>query len=536
VESPLKLNPANKLYKKLFYAFVFFFILSAYIFFLSRPIDLTISDLGRHLKNGELFAKYFCIPSVNLYSYTYPGFPFINHHWASGVIFYLVKTIFGFGGLSIFFIALNLLTFLLFFRIAWRYSSFEIAALAAFFAIPNLISRPEIRPEVFSYFFSGLFFWVLWNCKNGCLNRRWLLLLPLLEIFWVNLHVYFFIGLALIFLFLFEYSIDLFLYKNKEAGGPFKRLMVIFGVSIFAVFINPFGVSGASYPFNIFKNYNLALFENQSVFALVESMKARAIDFQPLFYFKLAFGLLVLSWIIVSIKIIRKKAEFSLTLFLISIFFSLMAFLALRNFAIFAYFALSVTAINLGYAINKKFSSGRDYLVISLLFILICVNLVLAKPSYWMRGSGFGIGLKKGNSSAMDFFRKERISGPVLNNYDIGSYLVYHLYPEYRVFIDNRPEAYPEDFLKGTYVALQQDENVWKKVSSLYGFNVILFYPHVNTPWGQGFLMRRILDPLWAAVYIDESCIILLKRKGPNQATIDKYALPVEIFLPEKEE
>ena len=30
-------------------------LLAIYIGFLAHPIDLTISDLGRHLKNGELF-------------------------------------------------------------------------------------------------------------------------------------------------------------------------------------------------------------------------------------------------------------------------------------------------------------------------------------------------------------------------------------------------------------------------------------------------------------------------------------------------
>ncbi len=419
------------------------------------------------------------------------------------------------------------MAFLLFFHIAWKYSSFEIAALCAFFAIPILISRPEIRPEIFSYFFSGVFFWFLWNHRNGRLGWRWLLLLPLVEIFWVNLHVYFFIGLVLIFLFLLE---------DFLAKKPFRKIAIILGLGIFASFINPFGISGALYPLNIFKNYNLELFENQSVFTIISTMKAKAVDFQPLFYFKLTFGLFALSWILVFVRVIRKKAKFSLALFLVSVFFSVMAFSALRNFAIFAYFALSITAINLGYIINKKIGSGRDCLVIFLLFAMICINLVLAKPFYWIKSSGFDIGLKKGNSAAMNFFQKERIKGPILNNYDIGSYLIYHLYPDCRVFIDNRPEAYPADFLKGTYVALQQDEVAWLKASALYGFNAILFYPHVNTPWGQAFLMRRIIDPLWAAVYVDDSCVILLKRNGPNQATINKYAFPPEVFFPKKQE
>jgi len=523
------------LYRKLFYTAVSLFILSAYVFFLSRKIDLTISDLGRHLKNGELFFTNFYIPSVNLYSYTYPDFPFINHHWASGVVFFLIKKISGFQGLSVFFIALSLLTFSIFFHIAWKYSNFETAALASLFAIPNLISRPEIRPEIFSYLFSGLFFWVLWNCKNGRLKWRWVFLLPVLEFFWVNLHLYFFIGLLLIGIFFIEYSLAFYIQRNREAREPFKKLAVTLGLSIFAALTGPFGISGALYPLNIFSNFSLDVFENQSLPVIEKAIRAGVVDFQPLFYFKLAFGLLILSWVFVFIKVIKKRINFPLALLVITVIFSLMGFLALRNWAIFAYFALVVTAINLGYVIKAEFSSGRDYLILSFVFILICANLFLAKPSYWSRVADIGIGLKEGNSAAMDFFRKEHIQGPILNNYDIGSCLVYYLYPKYRVFVDNRPEAYPQDFLKGTYVSLQQDENVWRRVSSLYGFNAILFYPHVNTPWGQSFLMHRVLDPLWAVVYIDQSCIIFLRRNGSNQATIQKYALPAQMFFSQKE-
>ena len=37
----------------------------------------------------ELKSKTHAIPSINLFSYTFPSFPFINHHWLSEVIFYL---------------------------------------------------------------------------------------------------------------------------------------------------------------------------------------------------------------------------------------------------------------------------------------------------------------------------------------------------------------------------------------------------------------------------------------------------------------
>src|SRR5262249_23586842 len=66
-------------------------LLAAYGFYLAHQVNLTVGDLGRHLKNGQLFIESGWIPKINLYSYVYPDYPFINHHWGSGVLFYAVQ-------------------------------------------------------------------------------------------------------------------------------------------------------------------------------------------------------------------------------------------------------------------------------------------------------------------------------------------------------------------------------------------------------------------------------------------------------------
>src|SRR5262250_2121111 len=64
-------------------------LLAVYGYFLAHSINLTDSDLGRHLKNGELVIQSRLVARTNLFSYTFPDQPFVNHHWGSGVIFYL---------------------------------------------------------------------------------------------------------------------------------------------------------------------------------------------------------------------------------------------------------------------------------------------------------------------------------------------------------------------------------------------------------------------------------------------------------------
>ena len=58
---------------------------------LAVPINLTTADIGRHIKNGELvLSGNSAVLHKNFYSFSYPDYPFINHHWFFGVISYVI--------------------------------------------------------------------------------------------------------------------------------------------------------------------------------------------------------------------------------------------------------------------------------------------------------------------------------------------------------------------------------------------------------------------------------------------------------------
>jgi len=127
-------------------------LLFLYGSFLARDVNLVTADVGRHIKNGEaLLQGENSVLKTNFYSYTQPDFPTTNHHWGSGVIFYLIWRTFGFGGLHVFFIILSLAAFSILFWFTQKRAGPGLAALAALLAIPLIVERVEIRPEVFSY-------------------------------------------------------------------------------------------------------------------------------------------------------------------------------------------------------------------------------------------------------------------------------------------------------------------------------------------------------------------------------------------------
>ena len=77
----------------------------------------------------------------------------------------------------------------------------------------------------------------------------------LIQVFWVNTHIYFFLGPGLVF---FYFINSLVAKKSKKLS---LQMLVLISL---ACFINPNFYKGALYPFFVFKNYGYQIVENQS--------------------------------------------------------------------------------------------------------------------------------------------------------------------------------------------------------------------------------------------------------------------------------
>ena len=168
------------------------------------------------------------------------------------------------------------------------------------------------------------------------------MILPLLQLVWVNLHIYFFIGMLLVGVFLLQSLIDLAAQSSPHASSqrqPWKVLTAVAVATFAASCINPAGLRGAVYPLFIFQGYGFPVIENYSVPAILQA----GFQFLPLTFFLIIIGLLFLSWLYV---IIKDRSRFSVSNFVLSLFFAALAWWTIRNFVIFAFFALPLTAAN----------------------------------------------------------------------------------------------------------------------------------------------------------------------------------------------
>jgi hypothetical protein len=210
-----------------------------------------------------------------------------------------------------------------------------------------------------------------------------------------------------------------------------------------------------------------------------------------------------------------------------------MAVAQVRNFTLFGLLAFAVAARNFHSAYREKLERMAGSIETAALTAAAVVCLIAFSaniPSLYPYWNEAGLGLETGNSRAAEFLRSSNIDGPIFNNYDIGGYLIFHLFPERRVFVDNRPEAYPSEFFREVYLPLLESDQKWTEALSRYRFNVIVLSPRDASTHGRKFFFARFKDPEWAPVFGDSNTMVLLRRTMENQGKIRAFEIPRDMF------
>jgi hypothetical protein len=500
--------------KNIFLKITITLILSSLVFLFGlNKINLITADIGRHLINGKLFVEQQTLVSTNHYSYTMPDKLVTNHHWLSGVIFYYVWQSVGFSGLSVFYALLLTAVFVFFFLIGKSRSSWWPLIFTTVLSLPLIGLRVEVRPEVFSLVFLGFETWLLLRVIEKKQFKWWLVLIfAIIQVLWSNLHLFFFLSWGVVGAMLIQQLLQ----KNKAA---IKFLVILLVTIIAASFITPFGYKSVLEPFLILQGFGYQLAENQTLFFMIKR-------FGTLRY-----------WHSLVVAILGLGA--SAYLIWRHYFKYLFAVILLASFSVFALMmnrfvpTAGLMMIAFGSWIVSELLNKNQVLEKSLtpfLTVFLLLTFISTKSYLSPFHGNFGVGLLPSVENSAQFFRQQNLSGPIFNNYDLGGYLIHELFPSQRVYVDNRPEAYSEEFF-AQYIAAQEDEVVWQQLDWEYNFETIFFYRHDLTPWAQLFLISKIQNASqWVPVYVDDYALILVKDNQQNQQIIADFELPPETF------
>ena len=497
--------------KKLLFALFPF----TYLLFLLFQKDLAmLGDLGRHLKIGELVVKCHCVPQTNLFSYTHPDFPIVNHEWLTEVIFYLTSSWFGLNGLLVLKMIVITTTASLLYSVAMKKGNMFWLTIFSLLSLTIFSTRFHVLPELFSYLFMALFIFLIDRYKSS--KHIYLLwVLPVLELMWVNMHIYFVIGIGMYGLFFIEQ-----LFKNKKFD---KRLLLIGIVLVFSMFLNPGFIRGAFLPFTVFNNYGFNVEENGSPFALFTPTSTNA---------NLAYTL-VLQVVVFEILIVL----FAITLFLkkqwrglfqtgTGLFAAALGLKFMRCISVFG--ILGFIPLVQGFTLlEKKIKKHVDIYMANTVkgFIALSVGvIVLIHINGLFHYQILSFSFVPSTENAVAFIKQSGLKGPIFNNYRIGNYLIYGLYPEERIFVDARPEAYPASFFND-YWRMMADEQFFNEEVKKYNINAVVFAVDDDPMKIRPFLIRLVQSKDWVPVYADGMVTIFVRDNDVNKAIIEKYRI-----------
>ncbi len=499
-----------------------FFVFS----FLFRTDHSFDQDLGRHLRLGEIIWQTKSIPLTNLFSYTYPDFPFINSHWLFELLAYLGQQTIGLQAVLVLKLAIFLAAVSLILAIVPKKQYLLLPI--GFIFLHTLRERPELRPEILSFLFTALTLYILEKYSRFTgMKSVWLL--PLIQLVWVNSHIYFIVGLILQAIFLFHLGYR-YLRSHltrgliaQESGKPMyqnvssvqghepifdlvhrlKILGSIFVLSVLASLINPSGIKGFFNPLTFNQNYGYTIVENQTMF-LLESINFKDPNF---LFVKLSAGIIIGS---IIWALIRKR----LTILNLGLsgFGLALALLNVRSFPYLVFISLP--------AVLENFGTLRSN-VLPKILILVTIPMLFYESFLYLNGDYYKytnsdttpkLEFKESGKAALDFVLVNKLPQPVFNNFDIGSYITYRGWPQYRIFVDGRPGEYPREFFQQVYIPAQADFNKFRELDERIGFKTIIFSHTDQTPWGKTFLASIVKDNGWKTVYIDDFMIVLVKE------------------------
>ena len=462
-------------------------VLFSMIFVLAVRQSVSIDpDLWWHLKAGQQIIDTRSIPHTDDYSFTKQGSEWVAHEWLSEVIMDAIYRVTGLTGLvTIFSLIIVIALWLTYRRCDGRPYAASIAIVLAAAASSPLFG---VRPQMLTLLLASIYIAILERLDRP---RIWWLV-PLM-LLWVNVHAGFALGLALIGLYIARAVLD-------REWNQIRPLVIALLLCTAVVPLNPNGFRMFSYPYETLTSPSMAAFIQEWA----------SPDFHKTTYLPLA--ILLLSTFAAMALSPKRPRRGEIFLVLIA---ALGALRSVRHIPIFSLFAAPVLARHL-WAIAKdrgwdKLLTGAEArptgLKLLINIILLLAPLVLAVTRVWDFASHQRKYVTLRNPvAAVEFLKSQHLPGPIYNRYGWGGYLIYQLYPEYRVYIDGRADVYGDAFFTEAMKVYDGVGN-WKEPLDRYGIQTVI----IDTNVALSTALRN--DNEWSNVYEDDQAVIFRRRR-----------------------
>lgn len=421
-----------------------FLLLILFIFIILTCQTLTYNtidmDYWARLLQGNAFWELGHILKTDPFSYTQTHV-WLDHEWGSSVLFSLIQNNFGFNGILLFKTILATTIFALIFATikleTEKNNTFLNIAyfLFAMSAMPTLINS-GLRCHFFTFLFFTLFIYILELVRKKNSNKL-LIILPIIMLFWSNIHGGCVSGLGLLGL----YTIGEFL--NKQ---DYKKYLITLLGCLAVMFINPYGIDYVKFIFMAttmsrpFITEWISPFEHPNANFMIEFKILYAINF---------------ALILLNIK--KFKTDYTKLFILIACAF--LSFKYVKNTPFF----IIVSFVFLYEYLTAFFTTTMPQKTNKILTIVLVFSSLffMGKDAIGSLKYSF---LSEQPIRVVEFIKINDLKGKIISPFDMGSYIAYKLYPNILIYMDGR---YEEVYYKETKNVLDNFFNVndnWEKV------------------------------------------------------------------------
>lgn len=448
------------------------------------PVD---TDTWWHLRSGQYIVETRGIPRTDPFSFTKAGAPWIDQSWLAQAVLYGISRWGGVPGLALLVAALVTLAFAFVYRQCEGDRFLRAFTLVLAATVASVVWAA--RPQMLSFLLMAVVGYVLYRYKRACLTppelaprkgagRSGLLWLPLIFLLWVNLHAGYAAGFILLGCYLIGEVANRLLEQRDVPALSWRDIGRLAGVAALSVLVIPLNPNGAQMLLYPFKTVNIGVL--QDFIQEWASPNFHELFQQPFIWLLLA--------VIVALGLSRRAADIT-DLLLVGVF-AYMGLLAGRNVALFALVAAPVV-VRYGDAALRELRRERlarlgilrprpiprlssiqavlNSLIVALVALAAALKIWMAlQPETIEQALAATVPLR-----AAEYLRDQRPPGPMFNSYNWGGFLIWALYPDYRVFVDGRTDLYDDAFLRD-YLKVVMARPGWEEVLARYGVNLIV--------------------------------------------------------------
>jgi hypothetical protein len=487
----------------------------------NRP--LADGDIGWHIRTGEQILATHSIPRTDPYSSTMQGQPWFAWEWLYDALLGIVHGAMGLNGVVWLAALLMATTFaLLLSEMLRRGTGMPVALLLWLLALGASSIHLFARPHIVSWLLTVLWFVALerWEQGSAPFWLRWFF--PASMVLWVNLHGGWLFGMTLLAVYMVAAFVESLRARDAivriRCGHRARAMHWTFAASALATVVNPYGWRLHAHIYHYLSDSYLM---------------NRIAEFRSPDFHGWGQRCFVLILVLVLIAAAGSREKIRLSHWLAAVLAAYAGVYAARNLPVSSMLLVLIAGPRLWesvvalverpgawgamrrWAVRVSEFAARagtqEFQLRGHLWAAVGVSATLA---ICLAGGRFGsrpvvhaqFDAKHFPAGATEYLEQEQSTEPVFGPDQWGGYLIYRLYPQRKVVIDDRHDLYGSDRFR-EYLVLIQAEPGWKDVLEKWQIRTMVL------PAGSTLanLMGKIPQE-WQAVYEDEVAVVMERK------------------------